>query len=321
MKLCIILVATLVVFLEEDVKAESLNEWLIKQIVAEEQLLSKALTQTDGHSFDLLRDSKYYVPFFLEAPKGFSFESPQQQSSFEEFASKQASRLLSGGYIYRITFNHAPRLYATSAGYWEGSIWRSLELERDFTIESDQVWEGTNGDYLYATLLAGVRPRIFVYDQRGEMKKQEAFDASAVDFEPRLEAALKPYSQTGKPVLEMVSLAEYLKNQDAAWRAVDTSGQFNLRNQQQRPDEQERLKLVGQLTRSVAVGALLLTSAEDNASAPNPQQIVQPPAPKKASDAKAVTTTNESASTPRLVWAVLIVAGIGLLWLLLKNRK
>lgn len=48
---------------------------------------------------------------------------------------------------------------------------------------------------------------------------------------------------------------------------------------------------------------------------------IQPP-PKKAPEAKAVTTSEEPpSSTPRLVWAVLIVAAISLLWLLLKNRK
>ncbi len=48
---------------------------------------------------------------------------------------------------------------------------------------------------------------------------------------------------------------------------------------------------------------------------------IQPP-PKKEPEAKAVTTSEEpTSSTPRLVWAVLIVAAISLLWLLLKNRK
>jgi hypothetical protein len=41
----------------------------------------------------------------------------------------------------------------------------------------------------------------------------------------------------------------------------------------------------------------------------------------KAPEAKPVTPSEEPASTPWLVWAVLIVAAIGLLWLVLKKRK
>jgi hypothetical protein len=51
------------------------------------------------------------------------------------------------------------------------------------------------------------------------------------------------------------------------------------------------------------------------------QTALASPAPKKAPDAKPATTTEEAASTPWLVWGMMIVAAIVLLWLLLKNRK
>jgi hypothetical protein len=56
-----------------------------------------------------------------------------------------------------------------------------------------------------------------------------------------------------------------------------------------------------------------------------PKTTAPLPAPKqpapKTPEAKAVTTSEEPASTSWLVWAVLIIAAIGLLWLLVKKRK
>lgn len=61
----------------------------------------------------------------------------------------------------------------------------------------------------------------------------------------------------------------------------------------------------------------------DSAPTPKTQPIGQPPAPKKASETKPTPTT-PSEEPPSLTWAVvavLIVAAIGLLWLLVKKRK
>lgn len=52
-----------------------------------------------------------------------------------------------------------------------------------------------------------------------------------------------------------------------------------------------------------------------------PPPLVQQPAPKKAPEAKPATPNEEPASTSWCVWAVLIVAVLGLLWLLLKRRS
>ena len=55
---------------------------------------------------------------------------------------------------------------------------------------------------------------------------------------------------------------------------------------------------------------------------PKPPPVVQPPAPKKAPEAKTVTPSEEPTSpTPWSIIVVLIVAAIGLLWLLVKKRK
>jgi hypothetical protein len=278
MRLGVLLVATL---LTGNATAESLNQWLVGQVRADEQLLADALGQVNGHTLDGLKDSRTYVPFFLEPPEGVAFASAEQKASFDAWVKADGTGFLSGGYIYRLRFKTAPPLYALSAGDWSGHEWHSLALGKDISIEPGSVWEAANGGSLYATLLSGARPRLVVYDQQGDMQKQDVFDASAADVDRRLDAAVSPYSRNGKPALEIISMAEYLKNQGAPWRAVDLSGRFNLRNQQQRPDEQERLKLTEKLTRSMAVNALLPISTKEATSASNPPPLAQPPAPKQ----------------------------------------
>jgi hypothetical protein len=54
---------------------------------------------------------------------------------------------------------------------------------------------------------------------------------------------------------------------------------------------------------------------------PKPPPMVQPPAPKNAPAAKPATTSEEPSSSSWFVWAVVIIAATGLLWLLLKGRK
>ncbi len=225
MKLCIFFIAAML----GSATAETLNQWLAEQVQRDEQLLVDAIVQTGGHSLDMLKDAKTYVPFFLEAPEGAVFVSAKQKEAF------------------------------------------------------------------------------------------------AADFEQRLQTAIAPYASSGNPVLEMISLAEYLRQPEAAWRVVDTTGQFNLRNQQQRADEQERLKQVGQLTRTTAVSGLTTSTATtpQTTRPPKPPPVVQPPALKQAPNAKPSPTPSDEAtsSTSWSIIVVLIVAGIGLLWFFLKKAK
>lgn len=263
------------VFQVGQVNAENLNQWLTQQIIADEKLLSDAISGTDGHSIELLQDSKYYVPFFLELPRGFSFDSPEQKSSFEGFISKKSGQSLAGGYIYRITFRNAPPLYNTSAGDWSNSSWRSIVMEKSLTIEAYRVWEGNGVDFLYATLISGFPPSLFIYDNKGDLKEKAVFDSLAADLEQQLETTVTRYSETGKPVIEMISFAEYLENTDAEWRSVDIAGNYNLRNQEQRLEEQERLQLFEPLTRNAAIEVLqpgaprtTISSAKSTAAVP-----------------------------------------------------
>lgn len=299
MKLRILLLAT---FMTGDATAETLSQWLAGQLRADEQLLSDSLSQVGSHSFGLLKGAQNYVPFFLEPPQGTTFASAEQKASFEDWVKEEHSAgFLPGGYIYRLKFKTAPTLYATSAGYWEGETWRCLALGKDIAMDPQHAWEMTESDGFYGTLLAGMTPRLIVYDQKGELKRQDAFDPSMEGWEQRLEAAISSYSRHEKPVLEMISLSEYLNGLDAPWRTVDLTGRFNLRNQQHRPDEQERLKLVGPLTRSSALSTLQASDVE-----------VEP--------TSATASGHPASSTPWSNIGAGIAATVGLLWWLLKGR-
>jgi hypothetical protein len=318
MKLCIFFTAVML----SSAAAETLNYWLAEQVQRDEQKLKDGLNQTNGYDIKLLKYAKMYVPFFAEAPENFDFQSIslQQKSEFDGWLSREhGSGFLPGGYIYRLKFKTAPPLYAMSAGDWEVEKWHSLALDKDLRIESGNTWESSKSGYFYTTLIGGVEPQIISYNQSGEVAHQETFDANALDFEQRLQGAIALYASREKPILEMIPLAEYLNQPDTTWRAVDATGRFNLRNQQQRPDEQERLKQIGQLTRSAAIKGLISGTTEaQNTATPKPSTIVETPAP----EAKPTSVFSAKSPSSRL-WgliAVMIVAMSGLLWLLLKQR-
>lgn len=65
------------------------------------------------------------------------------------------------------------------------------------------------------------------------------------------------------------------------------------------------------------------TNSDNATAAPQVPPMVQPATPKKATEAKPASTPSEepASSTPWSVIALLIVAAIGLLWLLVKKRK
>lgn len=305
--------------------AEPLNDWILVQVQKDEQLLADALSQTDGHSLELLRDSRTYIPFFLEAPGNHASDLTEYKPLFDAWGNDNGQSFLPGGYIYRLRFADAPPLYATSAGNWDGTTWRSLSLGKDIVVEPIRVWNGSGNDYLFATMLAGVRPKIVVYDQHGEVKREEAFDVNDADFEQRVAAAEQTYAGKGSPILEMLSLAEYLENPDDSWREVDLSEQFNLRNQQQRGAERERLKPGLHLTRNAAIEALQSKSSPQEPQRPHassePMPAPKAPEPIKSPQATQTPVEESPSSTRWPVVAVVIVAVLGLLWVLFKKRK
>ncbi len=303
--------------------AESLNDWLLAQVQKDEQRLIDAHSQTDGRSLELLRDSRTYIPFFLEAPGNHASDLAEYKQLFDAWGNGSAQGFLPGGYIFRLRFSDAPPLYAASAGSWDGKVWHSLDLNKDLIIESARVWSGSRNDFLYATTVAGVLPKMIVYDQHGEVKREEVFNVNDADFEQRLAAAELTYAGKGTPILEMLSLAEYLENPDASWREADLSGQFNFRNQQQRKAERERLESRPYLTRRGAIKVLKWKSSPQEPQQPSTSsgQMSVPQAPESIKSSKATQTTVEVSSPPPGWLVVVVVAVLGLLWVWLKKRK
>lgn len=328
-----IVIVTLIIGLtcRNSVQADSLNDWVVSKIQADEQIWVKAIGRIDGHQLELLQSSKFYVPFFMEPPDADGSLTANDRELFENWKQQEDEVLLPGGYIFRIRFKTAEPLYAMSAGFWNEDAWHSVALGKDVTVEPGSLWESSNGDYLYATLLAGVRPRLLIYDQSGEIARQESFDASAADFEQRLQAVIAAYPSSTKPVLEMVSLAEYLEQPNALWRTVDVSGQFNLRNQHQRADERERLKVLGKLTRSAAISALIKETASNQDSALVRPERKSRPGSDSASPPIPETHSTSASTQVALIdqrrsmqsWFIIFmaVAMIGLLLLIFKKRK
>jgi len=295
------------------------------EVKRDEQLLADALSKTDGHSLELLKESQSYVPFFLEAPESHVFASNEYKPFFDTWRNDNGQIFLSGGYLYRLRFSDAPPLYGTSAGYWGGSDWYSLDLGKNFVVEPSRVWNGSGDDYLFATTVAGVPPKIIVYDKHGEVKREEVFDVNVADLEERVAAGEQAFSANGSPILEMIALAEYLKTPDGSWRKVDLSGPFNLRNQQQRDAERERLKPGVNLTRNEAIKALqskLSPQAAQRGHALSESQP-GPPALEKPGERNPARSTPAGVSPSATLWPAVsaVVTVLGLLWVALKKRK
>lgn len=236
---------------------EPLDRWLLEKVQKDEQLLINSLSQTHGHSLELLNAARFYEPFFYEVPAKYTFESAEQKAKFDAWLAKGSGEdFLPGGYIYRLRFAKALPLYATSAGDWDGTTWHRIPMSRGIVVDPTQVWNSSEDDELLVTLIAGASPRLLVYDQYGQIKSEKVFDSHGADLEQQVRAAQQPYQENGSPILEMLSLAEYLKNPDTQWRRLDLSEKFNLRNQQQREVERSILRNEQRLTRHLLVQAL-----------------------------------------------------------------
>ncbi|MBK1832492.1 hypothetical protein [Roseibacillus ishigakijimensis] len=239
--------------LGESVLAEPLDKWLLEKTEADEALLRSAVLRENGRDIRLLENSTTYVPFFVESPDFGSEPQNYDGRSMTQFFNRQDASLLAGGYLYRIAFGNGTALYALSGGDWDGKAWFSPNLGKELEIDPLKVWAGSGGaDFAYATILSGVPPRLVLFDGNGAVKEERCFGLSDPDLEAKIQDAENQYSRDGEPALELVSLAEYLREDDPSWRSVEVTSSFNLRNQHKRPEEIERIEEIETLTRNEA---------------------------------------------------------------------
>ena len=309
--------------LVEGARSIPLDKWILEKIEADEDLLRAAVLREDGRDIRLLEDSTTYVPFFVE-PSDFGSEQKNSNDSLvTAFFNQQDASLFAGGYLYRITFGNGSELYALSGGEW-GGTWFSPDHSEKIEIAPRKVWAGGEGaDFAYATILSGAPPRLVLFDGNGEVKEERRFDLSDPNLESKIENVENQYSSSGEPTLEMVSLAEYLREDDPSWRSVEVTSAFNFRNQHKRTEESERIEKIEKLTRDEAKGILQLFLGQQANSPSNPKVVTE--VPRKSSLASGAEASQSEKKEPEnkssLPWIIAGVLLVGILFLLLKTFK
>lgn len=235
----------------------SLDQWVLEKIKKDENILRSAAARTNGREIGLLDQSTTYVPFFLESPDMTGTQSHVDARTMSVFFNQQKPTFLAGGYLYKINFENQFPLYGLSSGEWDGILWHCPKLGKEILIDPLKVWSTQDeDDFSYASIISGVPPRLVVYDPNGLIMEKREFDISDPDLLSKIEVIENTYSRLGKPTILMVSLAEYLRNSAPVWRPVEITPSFNLRNQQERSEEIERLNQVEKLTRKEAIRIL-----------------------------------------------------------------
>lgn len=239
-----------------------LDRWILEKIEDDEQKLRWALRGENGYDVEMFPFAIRYIPFFLEIPASIGDVGEARANALRSYFDRQRSGLLPGGHLLRIRFGNNLMLYRLSGGTWGDGSWYSPFIGKEMEIEPGKVWAGDGGsDYLYATVLSGVPPRLIVYNRSGEPKEEKAFDLSDPNLSATMNEAAKLYSVSGEPALEVVSLAEYLREDEPLWRQVEITSSFSFRNPE-RPEEIQQLSDVGTLTRGEAKSRLRLRAGE-----------------------------------------------------------
>lgn len=310
--------------LVEGSRAIPLDKWILEKIEADEELLRAAVLREDGRDIRLLENSTTYVPFFVEPPDFGSKPKNYNGSLVTTFFNQQDASLFAGGYLYRIAFGNGSELYALSGGEWDGKAWFSPDLGKELEIAPRKVWVGGKGsDFAYATILSGVPPRLVLFDGNGEVEEERRFDLSDPNLESKIEDAENQYSSSGEPSLEMVSLAEYLREDDPSWRNVEVTSAFNFRNQHKRTEESERIEKIEKLTRDEAKRELRSLVGQHADSPSNPKVVSEVPRrPSLASGAEIYQSEKkEPEKKSSLPWIIAGLLLLGILALLFKTFK
>lgn len=158
-----------------------------------------------------------------------------------------------------------------------------------------------------------------LFDRNGEVKEDHRFDLSDPDLASKIKDAENQYSSEGEPALEMISLAEYLREDDPSWRNVEITSAFNFRNQHERPEEIERIAEIKKLTRDEVKAQL-----RQHAGSPSNPKVVNEVrrTPSLASGAETFQSEKkEPEKKSSLPWIIAGALLLGILLILLKTFK
>jgi hypothetical protein len=290
-----------------------------------------------------------------------SFTSAQQVSAITDFLKPIVSKIASdpnsggwtwetnrnGGYLVRksmdVTGDGQPELFVASTlqSTKHEQTWTVFDVAKDgtlrpyrTTLQHSSAWPIVEGDKMHLVyVLPPDKERMRESDEKPypvsrftfvfpEIKETLTYvsEAEATKFRP---------SDLGQlPKLQAILLADYLTKPEAKWADV-TEWNLDANDSFFRVEDKERAAKNTAFTPEVALSKLGVVqsssaSSSEQTTGNQPPPVVKPEAPKKAPESRpaAPTPSEEPASsTPWSIIVVLIVAAIGLLWLLLKGRK
>ena len=303
----IAIIGVLVLASTTSIVADDLKNWIAKQIREDEALLADALNETNGRSIDLLKSSPSYVPFFLDQPNN----NGEGAESIGHHLDRDPTKFVSGGYVFRLRFEEAQPLYALSGGDWAAEKWYSPRFNSELGINGLEVWAGDSGsEFSYASYIRGMPPRIVVYDLKGK-SVEKTFHPSDEDFSASLEVELALYSNQQKPTLELVTLAEFLKNEDLNWRPAAINSNYNFRNQHFRPEEAEYIIDANELNRNEAINILSnkVADASELPSDGNTSHIIDQDRKATSMQTHSIAQTNGKSPVLIIVGGVVLLSG------------
>ena len=254
-----------------------------------------------------------------------------------------------GGYLLRlamdVTGDCLPELFVTTSLTTSKQLaeWTVFDVNqsgamrpyaKSIRLPADSVWTTNEaGSTALVYLAAPDRERERASDEKSYPVSRFTFAfpeiKEALTYVSEAEATkLRPSDLGQLPKLQAILMADYLTKPEAKWADV-TEWKLDANNSFFRVEDKERAAKNTAFTPEVALSKLGVVksssaSSSDQTTGNQPPPVVKPEAPKKAPESRpaAPSPSEEPASsTPWSIIVVLIVAAIGLLWLLLKGRK
>lgn len=257
-----------------------------------------------------------------------------------------------GGYLLRMTIDVTgdgiPEQFLTSSltAVKQVAEWTVYDLNkagemrpylRSIRMPADSVWPASNeSDPSLVYVAAPDRERELASDEKSYPVHYFKFAFPEINgtlvYATEEEATkLRPVDPSQLPKLQAILLADYLTKPDAKWADV-TEWKLDANDCFFRPEDTERAMKNTDFTPQAALAMLGLVqqapqndnSLTSHASTPTSLPTVAQPRPPKVHESKPAlpaTSGKPITSTPWGMILILIVAAIGLAWLLLKKRN